>query len=74
MDNSRVGYDSCSLICQTEPFPEEVYSVKCEVDDCFTEKEAQYLGNCATSYVVNDGMSIEKAVRLVEKRMLANKK
>ena len=30
-DNSRVGYNSCSLICRTEPFPEGTYCVTCEV-------------------------------------------
>ena len=73
MDNSRVGYNSCSLICQTTPFPEGTYSQSCEVDDVFTEREAQYLGNLATSYVVSDGWSIERAVRHVEDRMLKKK-
>lgn len=72
-DNSRVGYNSCSLICQTTPFPADVYSVTCEIDDSFTEAEAQRLGNRATSYVVNDGFSIEKAVRHVESIMLKEK-
>ena len=73
LDNSRVGYDSCSLICSTKPFPQGVYSVCCEVDDRFTEREAQYLGDLATSYVVSDGYSVERAVRHVEARMLAKK-
>ena len=72
-DNSRVGYNSCSLICQTKPFPEGTYSVTCEVDDRFTEAEAQSLGNRATAYVVSDGYSIERAVRHVEAMMLAKK-
>ena len=72
-DNSRVGYISCSLICQTTPFPAGVYCVTCEVDDSFTEAEAQWLGNRATGYVVNDGFSVEKAVRHVESIMLKEK-
>lgn len=72
-DYSRVGYDSCSLICRTKPFPEGTYCVTCEIDDSFTEAEAQQLGDRATSYVVNDGFSIEKAVRHVEAIMLKNK-
>ena len=69
-DNSRVGYDSCSLICQTKPFPAGTYCVTCEVDASFTESEAQRLGDRATSYVVNDGFSVERAVRHVEAMML----
>ena len=73
MDNSRVGYNSCSLICRTEPFPEGTYSQSCEIDDVFTQKEAQSIGNRATSYVVNDGWSIERAVRYIEQKMLEEK-
>ena len=73
-DYSRVGYDSRSLICRTKPFPAGTYSVCCEVSDLFTEAEAQYLGDRATSYVVNDGYSIEHAVRHVEAMMLSKKR
>lgn len=73
-DNSRVGYNACSLICSTEPFPEGVYSQSCEIDDCFTKAEAQRLGDRATSYVVGDGWSIDRAVRYIEERMLQEKK
>lgn len=73
-DYSRVGYDSCSLICSTKPFPAGTYSVSCEIDDSFTEKEAQCLGDRATSYVVSDGYSIERAVRHVEAMMLKDKR
>ena len=72
-DNSRVGYNSCSVICSTEPFPEGTYYVTCEVDDCFTKEEAQSLGSSATSYVVNNGYSVYEAVAKVQAMMLAEK-
>lgn len=73
-DNSRAGYNSCSLICQTTPFPKGVYYQTCEIDDCFTEKEAQSIGDRATSYVVSDGMAIWTAVAHVEAMELEKKK
>ena len=73
-DNSRVGYNTCSLTCSTTPFPKGTYSVCCEVNDLFTEKEAQCLGDRATSYVVNNGYSVEEAVRHVEAIMLKEKR
>lgn len=72
-DYSRVGYDSCSLICQTEPFPQGVYSQSVDIDDRFTKQEAQSIGNTATSYVVSDGYELTRAVRHVERKWMLKK-
>ena len=45
----------------------------CEIDDSFNEAEAQRLGDRATSYVVNDGSSVEKTVRYAESIVLKEK-
>ena len=73
-DYSRVGYDSCSLTCSLEPFPKGVYSRTVEIDDCFTEKEAQWIGDYATCDVVNDGKYLDDAVKERAKEMLERKK
>ena len=73
-DNSRAGYNSCSLISSTQPFPKGVYSQCVEIDDSFTEREAQMIGDRATSYVVNDGYAIWRAVDHVVELVLEEKR
>ncbi len=73
LDYSRVGYDSCSLICRTEPFPQSVYSQSVAIDDRFTKQEAQRIGDTATSYVVSDGYELTRAVRHVERQWMLKK-
>lgn len=73
-DNSRVGYNSCSLTYSLEPFPKGVYAQCYEIDDSFTEQEAKELGHSVTCRVVNNGYSIWEAIKQVQANMLAEKK
>ena len=73
-DNSRVGYDSCSLTYSLTPFPEGVYQQVCEIDDSFTESEAKYIGTYASIEVVSRGTYLKDAVRQLEQEVLEKKK
>ena len=81
MDYSRVGYDSVSISHSLENTHDaeegSSYSSRwyfLEVDDSFTEEEANKLASEASYLAVNSGMSVREALRELESKFLNIKK
>ena len=80
MDYSRVGYDSFSI----------TYSLTCsgsekgssyssrwyflEIDDCFTEEEANHLASEACDLSINKGITVREALKELETKALKKRK